>query len=508
MTGPAGRLAAVFIDSKLTPLIAIAAVLAGTLAIVRLPREEEPQIKVPMIDVFAGMPGASPREVEQRLTKPMERLLWEIPGVEYIYSTSMPGQSLAIVRFFTGIDEDEAIVRLNQKLAGNFDLIPPGGTPPLVKRRSIDDVPVLALTLHSSRHSPFELRRVAAEIEDGIRQVTDVSAVAILGGESRRILVTLDEMKLAGHGIESLRVLQALEAGNRRQHAGRVPRGNREFVVESGVFPRDAADVGAVVVGAAAGRPIHLRDIAAVEDGAGEPSQYVFHMEKSGSEAAVTLAISKRRGANAISVADAVLRKVELMRSSVAPAGVSIAVTRNYGETAAEKSNELLKHMGIAVISVGLLIALALGARAAGIVLIAIPVTLALTLLVFWLYGYTLNRITLFALIFSIGILVDDAIVVVENIARHARLPANLGRPLMPVAIEAVDEVGNPTILATLTVIAAILPMAFVGGLMGPYMRPIPVGGHGRHDLLAACRLCGDTLGRRAHVEERWRARG
>lgn len=234
--------------------------------------------------------------------------------------------------------------------------------------------------------------------------------------------------------------------------------------------------MGAVVVGAAAGRPIHLRDIAAVEDGAGEPSQYVFHMEKSGSEAAVTLAISKRRGANAISVADAVLRKVELMRSSVAPAGVSIAVTRNYGETAAEKSNELLKHMGIAVISVGLLIALALGARAAGIVLIAIPVTLALTLLVFWLYGYTLNRITLFALIFSIGILVDDAIVVVENIARHARLPANLGRPLMPVAIEAVDEVGNPTILATLTVIAAILPMAFVGGLMGPYMRPIPVG--------------------------------
>ena len=475
--GPAGRFARAFIDSKLTPLVILASLALGTFAVLMLPREEEPQIKVPMIDIFVGMPGASAREVEERVTKPMEKLLWEIPGVEYIYSTSSPGGAMAVVRFYVGEDEEDSIVKLNQKMFANFDLIPPGATPPLIKPRSIDDVPILALTLWSPRYGPFELRRIAAQVHDAIKQVPDVSAVDIIGGQRREIRVTLDEARLAAYGLTPLEIHQALAGANRRLSAGRFAVANREFMLETGDFLRSAADVASVVVGVHNQKPVYVRDVARVEDGGEEPAQYVHYAARDGAfHPAVTLAVSKRKATNAITVAHNVLARVEKLRGSVIPPEVELTVTRHYGETAAEKSNELLLHMMIAVISVSLLIGVALGRRESLIVFIAIPVTLALTLAVFYLYGYTLNRITLFALIFSIGILVDDAIVVVENIARHARLPINRNRPLMAVAVEAVDEVGNPTILATLTVIAAILPMAFVGGLMGPYMRPIPVG--------------------------------
>ena len=475
--GPAGRLAQAFIASKLTPLVIAASLALGAFAVLKLPREEEPQIKVPMIDVFVGMPGASAREVEERVTKPMEKLLWEIPGVEYIYSTSSPGGALAIVRFYVGEDEEDSIVKLNQKMFANFDLIPPGATPPLIKPRSIDDVPILALTLWSRRYGPYELRRVAAQVHDAIKQVPDVSAVAIIGGQRRQILVTLNENRLAAYSLTPSEIHQALSSANRRLPSGSFAMGNREFVLETGEFLRSAEDVRGVVVGVANGKPVYLRDVAEVSDGGEEPTQYVHYAERGGEFLpAVTLAVSKRKATNAVSVARNVLTRVETLKGRVVPADVGISVTRHYGQTAAEKSDELLLHMLIAVISVSLLIWATLGRRESLIVFIAIPVTLALTLTVFYLYGYTLNRITLFALIFSIGILVDDAIVVVENIARHARLPINRGRPLTAVAVEAVDEVGNPTILATLTVIAAILPMAFVGGLMGPYMRPIPVG--------------------------------
>ncbi|MGC8794499.1 MAG: efflux RND transporter permease subunit [Bryobacteraceae bacterium] len=475
--GPAGRVARAFIDSKLTPLIIVASLALGAFAVLMLPREEEPQIKVPMIDIFVGMPGASAREVEERVTKPMEKLLWEIPGVEYIYSTSSPGGAMAVVRFYVGEDEEESIVKLNQKMFANFDLIPPGAMPPLIKPRSIDDVPILALTLWSARYGPFELRRIAAQLHDAIKQTPDVSAVEIVGGQRRQIRVILDGARLTAYGMTSLEVYQALGAANRRLSSGAFAQGNREFLLETGDFLRSAADVAGVVVGVANQKPVYVRDVARVEDGGEEPSQYVHYAGRDGVfHPAVTIAVSKRKATNAITVANRVLRRVEALRGSVIPPGVELSITRHYGETAAEKSNELLLHMLIAVISVSLLIGVALGRRESLIVFIAIPVTLALTLAVFYLYGYTLNRITLFALIFSIGILVDDAIVVVENEARHARLPVNRNRPLMAVAVEAVDEVGNPTILATLTVIAAILPMAFVGGLMGPYMRPIPVG--------------------------------
>ncbi len=454
----------------------MASLALGAFSVWKLPREEEPQIKVPMIDVFVGMPGASAREVEERVTKPMEKLLWEIPGVEYIYSTSSPGGALAIVRFKVGEDEEKSIVRLNQKMFANFDLIPPGATQPLIKPRSIDDVPILALTFSSTRYGPLELRRVAAQVHDTVKQVPDVSAVSIIGGERREVRVTLDETKLAAYSLSPLQVYGALAGFNRRLDSGRFSTGNREFLVETGEFLRTADDVGNVVAAVANGKPVFVRDIATVSEGGAEPTDYVQFAAHGEFSPAVTLAISKRKATNAIDVAENVLRHVELLKGTVIPSDVEMTITRNYGETAAEKSNELLFHMLIAVISVSVLIWITLGFRESLIVFTAIPVTLALTLTVFYLYGYTLNRITLFALIFSIGILVDDAIVVVENVVRHARMPANRGRPLKEVAVEAVDEVGNPTILATLTVIAAILPMAFVGGLMGPYMRPIPVG--------------------------------
>ncbi len=478
--GIAGRIARAFIDSKLTPLLLGASLLIGLFSIWRLPREEEPQIVVPMIDVMVAMPGASSREVEERVTKPMEKLLWEIPGVEYIYSTSSPGQALAIVRFRVGEDEEKSVVRLNQKMMANYDLIPPGASQPLIKRRSIDDAPILALTFSSGRYSGFELRRLAAQVDDTVRQVNNVSAVSIIGGQRREISVALDQARLAAYSLSPLQALQALSASNRRLTSGQFASSNREFLVETGEFLRCAEDVRNVVAGVAHGKPVFVRDIATVTDGGEEPKQYVQFAAANpwgaSFQPAVTLAISKRKGANAIDVARDVLNRVDRLKGSVVPSDVKVSITRNYGETAAEKSNELLWHMGIAVVSVSLLIALALGLRESLIVFVAIPMTLALTLSVFYFYGFTLNRITLFALIFSIGILVDDAIVVVENIARHRRLSENQRRALSEVAVEAVNEVGNPTILATLTVIAAILPMAFVGGLMGPYMRPIPIG--------------------------------
>ena len=474
--GLAGKVAHAWMDSKLTPLFIIASLVIGAFSIWKLPREEEPQIVVPMIDVFVGMPGASAREVEERVTRPMEKLLWEIPGVEYIYSTSQPSGALAIVRFRVGEDEERSIVKLNQKMFANFDIIPPGATPPLIKPRSIDDVPILALTLASPRYSAFELRRIAAEIHDTVKQVDNVSAVTIIGGERRELLVLLDEAKLAAYSKTPDHVYRALQTTNRRTPSGGYAADNRQFLVETGQFLQTAEDLRNIVVTVANNRPVYLRDVATIRDGGEEPSQYVEFGTTKGFEPAVTVAVAKRKGANAIDVADRVLARVEQLKGGVIPSDVSVNITRQYGETAAEKSNELLFHMGIAVVSVVLLIAVTLGRRESLIVFAAIPVTLALTLSVFFLYGYTLNRITLFALIFSIGILVDDAIVIVENIVRHMRMPANKDRDVAHVAAVAVDEVGNPTILATLTVIAAILPMAFVSGLMGPYMRPIPVG--------------------------------
>ena len=483
-TGLAGRLAGAFINTKLTPLIIIASLLLGVFAVIKTPREEEPQIIVPMADVMVSMPGASAKEVEQRISTPLEKQVWEIPGVEYVYSTSSPGQSMIVVRFLVGQDEERAFVRLREKLQANFDKLPAGSSQPVIKARSIDDVPVLALTFHGSKVDAFTLRQIASRVEEAVKSVPDVSQTALIGGPPRSVRVILDRSKMQGFGVTSAEVLDALSAANRQTESGKFSQGNDEIVVKAGGFFKSATDVSDVVISKDHGRTVRVSDFATVIDGAEEANDYVLFGEgpsgKVGSsramEPAVTLSVSKRKGVNAIEVVGAVLKKVETLKGTTIPGEVAVTTTRNYGETAAEKSNELLYHMGIAVVSVTILIALVLGFKEATVVLVAIPVTLGLTLLVFYLYGFTLNRITLFALIFSIGILVDDAIVVVENIVRHLRMPGLKERGIVQTAIEAVDEVGNPTILATFAVISAILPMAFVGGLMGPYMRPIPVG--------------------------------
>jgi multidrug efflux pump subunit AcrB len=497
----AGKLAHAFIHSKLTPLILVASIALGIAAVWLLPREEEPQIIVPMIDLMVSFPGASAKEVETRITRPMERLLWEIPGVEYVYSTSSPGSSLAIVRFYVGEDEEKSIVRLNQKMFANFDLIPPGASQPLIKPRSIDDVPFLALTLWSNELDSFQIRRAAAELRNELQQIPDISATHLIGGQRRTMRVELDPAKMAAYGVSSSQLQNSLQIENHEAHAGIITQGNEALSVHLDGFFRSADDLRNLVVGMQNTIPVYLRDVAKIMDGPEEPADYVFFSPgpsagvkgipipipsrapamgagKINSDLlpAVTITFAKRKGKNAVVLSEAVMKKAEHFRTRNFPSSLQMTVTRNYGETAAEKSNELLLHMMIAVISVTILIWLILGFREAGVVAVAIPVTLALTLVVFLLYGYTLNRITLFALIFSIGILVDDAIVVIENIVRHRRMPENRDRPFAEVVIEAVNEVGNPTILATFTVIAAILPMAMVHGLMGPYMRPIPIG--------------------------------
>jgi multidrug efflux pump subunit AcrB len=484
--GFAGRIAHYFINSKLTPLIMVFSILLGAFAILQTPREEEPQIVVPMMDVFVEMPGSTAQEVEQRVTTPMEKLIWEIPGVEYIYSTTRPGLGMAIVRFKVGEKEEDSIIKLYNKLYSHFDLIPPGASKPIIKPRSIDDVPILALTFWSNRYDSYTLRRVASEVDREIQSIDDVSQTQVIGGERRQIRVLLNPTRMAGFGVAPAALMGTIDRANQRLQVGEFAAANQEYDVETGDFLRNADDVGRVVVGVSSGHPVYLRDVAEVRDGPEEPANYVLFGYGSGAKVksasamgespAVTLTVSKRKGQNAVTVAKRVMEKVENLKGTLIPVGVEVTVTRNYGATAQEKSNELLKHLLLATLSVTLLIALALGWRSSMVVLAAVPVTLALTLFIYFIYGYTLNRVTLFALIFSIGILVDDAIVVVENITRHFHLPENKGRPLADVAVEAVDEVGNPTTLATWTVIAAILPMAFVGGLMGPYMRPIPIG--------------------------------
>jgi multidrug efflux pump subunit AcrB len=483
--GIAGYLARTFLNSKLTPLVVVGSLVLGVFAVMAIPREEDPQIQVPMLDVMTAMPGASPQEVEQRVTNPIESLMHEIPGVEYVYSISSPGQSLVIVRFLVGTQEGDALIKVYNKLYSNADRMPVGVTEPLVKVHAIDDVPILSVTLWGANYNGYQLRQIADEVQHTIRQVPDVSETAVIGGEPRAMRVLLSSAKLAAFGISPETVVQRLQAANARTQAGEFAQGNQEIRVDAGNVFRDTADLAGVVLGVENGRPVYLRDVAdKIVDGPAEATDYVLYgTTRAGAKGgavmeypAVTITVAKRKGTNATDIANAVLKRIAEMRGVTLPNDVTVTTTRNYGATAEAKSNELLEHLLLATLSVTFLVALFLGWRESGVVLLAIPVTLALTLVIFYLLGYTLNRVTLFALIFSIGILVDDAIVVVENMVRHFRLPKNQHRPMSEVAVEAVAEVGNPTILATFTVIAAILPMAMVRGLMGPYMRPIPVG--------------------------------
>jgi multidrug efflux pump subunit AcrB len=482
--GLAGRVARAFIDSKLTPLLIAASLAVGGLALLATPREEEPQIRVPMVDVMVAWPGAEPAEVEARLVNPIERAMWGVSRVEHVYSTARPGFGLVTVRFLVNEKNEESLVKVYERLSALAGALPQGALPPAVELHSIDDVPFLTLTLWSREGSSDGIRPLAAELARELSEIPETSKAYLIGGHPRVVRVEPDPDRMALSGVSWSRLVGALQSAAARQPAGTAVRANHEVRVEAGPLFRNAGEVGGVVVGLSAGRPVYVSTVARVIDGPAETTSAVFHSigrasatgdEPAGSEhPAVTIALAKRPGANATHLADAALGKVEALRPKLIPADVRVEVTRNYGRTAEEKSDELVKHLLLATLSVALLIALAMGWRSGLVVLLAVPVTLALTLAIYYLAGYTLNRVTLFALIFSIGILVDDAIVVVENIERHHR--ERRGESLKLTAVLAVDEVGNPTILATFTVIAAILPMAFVGGLMGPYMRPIPTG--------------------------------
>jgi multidrug efflux pump subunit AcrB len=482
--GPSGRLARAFLESKLTPLLIAASLGLGALALLATPREEEPQIRVPMVDVSVVYPGAAPEDVAARVVAPLERAMWGLSQVEHVYSTARTGFALVTVRFRVNESNDESLVKVFERLQSGAIALPAGALPPSVELHSIDDVPFLALTLWSDRSDGGVLRPLAAELAQELSEVPDTTQARVIGGRPRVVRVEPDIDRMAASGVSWLALSSALRSGASRLEAGTAVRDNREIHVEVGPLFRSADDVARVLVGTRSGRPLYVADVARVADGPDEVQDAVFFSAgPAGARAdrpagrefpAVTIALAKRPGTNATELADRVLAKVDALRPRLVPADVRVEVTRNYGRTAGEKSNELVEHLLIATLSVVALISLALGWRSGLVVGIAVPVTLALTLFIYYLAGYTLNRVTLFALIFSIGILVDDAIVVVENIERHHRDRRDVSFARM--AIEAVDEVGNPTILATFTVIAAILPMGFVRGLMGPYMRPIPTG--------------------------------
>jgi multidrug efflux pump subunit AcrB len=485
--GGATGLAQVFINSKITPLLIVATILLGVFALSLTPREEEPQIVVPMIDVMVMMPGASPEEIENLVTRPMEQKVWEIEDVEYVYSTSFPSFAMTTARFLVGTDMEEAITRLNNKMFGNADLWPPGITPPLIKVRSIDDVPMMTLTLWSEKYESYDLRQLAAEVKNEIMSINDVSVTNVVGGRKRNVRVELDPQRMAAFNLTTLSILPALEMQNQNLPSGGFAAGNNQFTVETGTFLRTADDVANLVVGSFGERPVRLMDVASITDGPDDVSSYSFMgvgpagVQKGignefpvGTEyPAVTIEIAKRIGSDATRVAESVLAKVDKVKGTLIPDDVNVTVTRNYGATAKDKAENLISNLGLAIFLAVVVVFLAMGWRGATIIFLSIPTTFSMTLFIYYIMGYTLNRVTLFALILVTGIVIDATIIIVENMHRHFQMKGNNS---LKTALEAVLEVGNPTILATLTVIASMMPMAFVRGLMGPYMAPMPIG--------------------------------
>ncbi len=488
--GVSGRIAAFFQRAQITPLLALVALLLGFFAVGVTPREEEPQINVTMANVLIPFPGAAVRDVEQMVAGPAEQVLAQIAGVEHVMSVSRPGMAIITVQFKVGVARTEALVRLYDTVNSNADWLPnsPNGglgvLAPIIKPKGIDDVPIVTLTLFSNNPTagPFDLERVAHSVEADLKRVPGTREVSTIGGPGRAVMVEVDPVRMSSVGVTVSDLRQALLSANLGLPVGELIAGNRAVAIESGPFLRQASEVADLVVGVRAGKPIFLRDVAAVRDGPLPASRYVWHgvagkLETRSAPAAtypaVTLTITKKAGENAIDVANAVMQRVDALRNTVIPGDVQVAETRNYGASANDKAQKLIQKLLFATASVVALVFIALGKREAAIVGSAVILTLTVTLFASWAWGFTLNRVSLFALIFSIGILVDDAIVVVENIHRHQGLYP--GRSLAQIIPGAVDEVGGPTILATLTVIAALLPMAFVSGLMGPYMSPIPI---------------------------------
>jgi multidrug efflux pump subunit AcrB len=481
--GLSGNIAKAFIQSKLTILLMIAFLLIGGYSTMLIPREEEPQIDVPMADIFLRYPGASPREVEARVSQPLEKIISNIKGVEYVYSTSMKGQAMLIVQFYVGEDIERSLVKLYNELMKNMDKMPAGVMMPLVKTRAIDDVPVLGLTLWSEKYNDYELKQIGQTLTNEIKKIPDVASVNILGGRSRQVSVTLDKDKMAESHVDFLSINKQIQGSNAQLLAGNLISQDTSFSVDAGNFLSNADEVGNLIVGSNNGQPVFLKQVATIEEGAEKPSQYVFYgygqndpvqAEKYKSDyPAITLSIAKKKGADAMKLSERIVTKVEHLKNELIPNDVQVTETRNYGETASEKVSELLLHLFVAVIAVTIFVMLAMGWRGGLVVFLSVPVTFALTLFSYYFLDYTLNRITLFALVFITGIVVDDSIIIAENMHRHFKMKR---LPFLQAAIFAINEVGNPTILATFTVIAAVLPMAFVSGMMGPYMSPMPIG--------------------------------
>jgi len=478
--GIAGKLAKQFINSKITPLLMVASLLVGIIATFMTPREEEPQIVVPLVDIYLPYPGATPAEVEERVAKPFERSLTEIPGVDYVYSTSMPDFALVTVRYEVGEDTEESMVKLWGTLMKNMDKMPPGVQMPLMKKVAIDDVPVMNLTFWSKSKDPYQLRQAAMDVADELKKIENIGDVEIKGGLKRQVRVLLDKQKLAQFNVSPLQIARQVQMANSQMPSGDLKQDNSEILVRSGSFLENAADIGSIVVGVYGASPVYLKDVARIVDGPEEVNNYNFFGWGAASESndageypAVTLTVAKRKGTDASVLAEKVIEKTDHMRGSLIPSDITVTETRNYGETATEKVFTLLEHLIIAIVAVTIVVGIFLGWRGALVNFVSVPITFALTLLVYYLFDYSLNRVTLFALIFVTGIVVDDSIIIAENIHRHFAMKR---QPKLQAAITAVSEVGNPTILATFTVIAAVLPMVFVSGLMGPYMSPMPIG--------------------------------
>lgn len=481
--GISGKIANAFIKSKLSVLLFIAFMLLGLFSIYLIPREEEPQIDVPMADIMVGYPGASPEEVESRIMQPLEKVVSNIKGVEHIYSTSMNDMGMLTVQFYVGEDVERSLVKLYNEIMKNMDRMPQGATMPLVKSRAIDDVPALAYTLWSEEMGDYQLRQVAEVVGDEIKKIPDVAQVNVVGGQSREVKVMLDKDKMAQSKLDFGAITQALQANNSQMQSGNIITGDMVYSVQTGSFFADVEEVRNLIVGTNDNQPVYLYQIAEIEDGPEVPKQYVSFGYGAASKdkknampddySAVTISIAKKKGADAMQLAEIVSDKVEHLKKEVITNDVHVEVTRNYGETASDKVFELLSHLSIAIVIVTLFVMLAMGWRGGLVVFLSVPVTFALTLFAYYFLGYTLNRITLFALVFVTGIVTDDSIVIAENMHRHFKMKK---LPPLQAALYAINEVGNPTILATLTVIAAVLPMAFVSGMMGPYMSPMPIG--------------------------------
>lgn len=481
--GISGKIAGSFIKSKLSILLMVAFMLLGLFSIYFIPREEEPQIEVPMADIMIGYPGATPQEVESGVVQPIEKIVSNIKGVENVYSTSMNGMAMLTVQFYVGEDVERSLVKLYNEMMKNMDRMPQGATMPLVKTRAIDDVPALAFTLWSDAMSDYQLRQVSEVVGNEIKKISDVAQVNIIGGQSRQVKVMLDKDKMAQSKQDFGSITKMLQANNAQMQSGNVVTGDMVYSVQTGNFFANVEEVKNLIVGTNNNQPVYLYQIADVEDGPEIPQRYVSFgygaasgekmNETPGDHSAVTISVAKKKGADAMKLAEVVIAKVEHLKKDVITNDVKVEITRNYGETASHKVSELLWHLSVAIIIVTLFVMAAMGWRGGLVVFLSVPVTFALTLFAYYFLGYTLNRITLFALVFVTGIVVDDSIVIAENMHRHFKMKK---LPPLQAALYAINEVGNPTILATLTVIAAVLPMAFVSGMMGPYMSPMPIG--------------------------------